>query len=305
MKKNPTNTNIIINLKQFIMKKLALALVCLVSVAFFASCDPTTDQPEPSITVLNGTGFVTGTVENPQIISMEDDTDWKFGFLVESNAVTKVALAKLEVSYEYVMDGETSYYYDTIDLTGQTKYEYIDKVFNDAKDGVIVLQNTVKATVTDANGEKNSASLAYKIKQDEVELTEKAITWVRRGSNTIDPTNAEMAQAGLQWLARDAYHANIRPISDCDLYVITNNADIYNNIKTDVDLDIYVKHLAETTKPVEEYRNITVAIMGDKVYNDVLVTVQKDGTQHIILFEKANVQKGNYGVQTIISGGVK
>ena len=65
------------------MKKLALALVCLVSVAFFASCDPTTDQPEPSIAILSGLEYVNGTVDNPQIIPMDDNVDWKFGFHVE------------------------------------------------------------------------------------------------------------------------------------------------------------------------------------------------------------------------------
>ena len=40
------------------MKKLALALVCLVSVAFFASCDPTVEHPEPTIALLTGEGYI-------------------------------------------------------------------------------------------------------------------------------------------------------------------------------------------------------------------------------------------------------
>ena len=40
------------------MKKLALALVCLVSVAFFASCDPEITNPEPTIAVITGENYV-------------------------------------------------------------------------------------------------------------------------------------------------------------------------------------------------------------------------------------------------------
>ena len=172
------------------MKKLALALVCLVSVAFFASCDPTTDQPEPSIAILSGLEYVNGTVDNPQIIPMDDNVDWKFGFHVESNAVTKVELKSLKVTWDYIMeDGQLGSWEETVDLTGKTSYDYEDKVFSESK--VIIFENTVRATVTDANGQVNTAALAYKIDMEDMPLDTYSFTWVRDGGGQIVGTGLD------------------------------------------------------------------------------------------------------------------
>jgi hypothetical protein len=198
------------------MKKLALALVCLVSVAFFASCDPTTDTPEPTITVLAGADCVNGTVENPQIISNQDETNWRFGFHVESNAVTKVALASLKITYDYVVDGETSQWSDEIDLTGLTTYDYVDYVWAQDDEKMIILENTVRATVTDADGKVSTASLAYKIDAADEPLEAQGFEWKRIGSH--DGTGLEMF--GLKWTQNNSKEdfAYIEPVDGARLY---------------------------------------------------------------------------------------
>ena len=73
------------------MKKLALALMCLVGVAFLSSCDPeepVVQNPEPTITIMASEGFITGTVDNPTVIDLYEPVATKFGFKVESNAET-------------------------------------------------------------------------------------------------------------------------------------------------------------------------------------------------------------------------
>ena len=68
------------------MKKLALALVCLVSVAFFASCTP---EGDPTIQVLNEEGYV----QSGDVVDV--NTDFNFGFVMASNAQTGKELTSL------------------------------------------------------------------------------------------------------------------------------------------------------------------------------------------------------------------
>lgn len=285
------------------MRKLAFALVCLVSVAFFASCDPTVvDNPEPSISIITGADYVTGTLENPQIISnsIEDETDWRYGFHVESNAQTKKELSSLKVTWEWTANGIAQAVDSVIDLTGKTSYDFVDYVFSSK---AIIQETVVRATVTDVDNQSKSAVIAYNIDQPATTLPIYSIDWQRKGSNLLNNTQDDMSAYGLQWLSRDIYHANIRPLPGYSLYVINNDAETFNNIVTDIDLANFFANLQENNiQPVAEYRNISVAITGDKVYNDVLATIDNEGYMSLVLIEKANVQTGNFGVWTTITG---
>ena len=76
------------------MKKLALALMCLVSVAFFASCDkdpiipidPVITHPEPSIVIIAEEGYL----YDGQVI--EANQVYPYGFRAASNDSTKKEL---------------------------------------------------------------------------------------------------------------------------------------------------------------------------------------------------------------------
>ena len=75
------------------MKKLALALVCLVSVAFFASCDPTIQNPEPVISIVAEEGFLTDAQEN--VLDM--DVAYPYGFMATSNTQTLKELSRMVI----------------------------------------------------------------------------------------------------------------------------------------------------------------------------------------------------------------
>ena len=94
------------------MKKLALALVCFASLAFFASC---VKEGQPTIQVLDKEGFVKDGV------TVDVDEEINFGFVVASSAVTNSQLANLLVKVD---DTEWA----NIDLTGLTEYTYEDVV---------------------------------------------------------------------------------------------------------------------------------------------------------------------------------
>ena len=283
------------------MRKLALALVCLVSVAFFASCDPTIENPEPSIAIITGADCITGTVENPQQISVYDTTNWRYGFHVESNAETKKELSRLKVTFEWTANGLSETADTIIDLTGLTTYDFVANVFEEEEKNIF-FEMVVRATVTDVDNQSKTAAIAFKVDQPATDLTIYDLNWQRKGSNLQGDTQTEMAAFGLQWLARDPYHANIRPLPGFSLYVFNNDADLFNKVVTDFDMEGFFANLVENhIQPVEEYRNISVGLLGDRAYNDVLATVNSDGYMSLVLIEKANVQTGNYGVWTTIT----
>ena len=282
------------------MKKLALALVCLVSVAFFASCDPTTpvvENPEPSIAIVADSGYL----YDGQVIEL--GVEYPYGFRAASNAETLKELAKLEITC--AMGENTTVLCDTT-ITG-TEFVFNGIIyFEEAEENREIIGSAeITATVTDAAGEKKSITLKVDVNKEET-LSVKDVEWSRKGSNLQGETSEEMAQCGLQWTSRDAFHANIRPLNDdCKLFVIENNAADFEGITTETEKAAYFATLLETSRPVDEYRNISVAVTGDKEYNDILAVIDAEGNQHLVLIEKANVQTGSFGVWTTITGEVK
>ena len=275
------------------MKKLALALVCLVSVAFFASCNDITN-PEPSIAVMTGENYV----YDGQTIDL--DATYQVGFRAASNSQTMKDLAKFNlVTKAFDLEGNEVYANDsTINISG-TEYVY-EETFGFTRE--LVGTVTFTATVTDVDGQLKSAVVNLNLNQAAQMLEVTDITWVRRGS---DSQNAEeMAACGLKWVARDPYHANIQPLNEnCKLYVVLNNVEAYNAVTTDVEKIAFFAEQIETNTPVTEYRNISTAQDGD--YNDILAVIDASGQQHLILFEKADVETGNFGTMTTIYGKVK
>ena len=126
------------------MKKLALALVCFASVAFFASCTKTVEHPEPSIAVKTGELFITGSVDQPTVIDLDDESaiSYKYGFHVESNAETKKALKEMVIVMDVTTFEESGQvndiYYDTIDLTGKTAYDVEEYLFEQERNEILV-----------------------------------------------------------------------------------------------------------------------------------------------------------------------
>jgi hypothetical protein len=281
------------------MKKLALALVCLVSVAFFASCTPEVTNPEPSIAIMTGDNFV----YDGQTIDL--GTEYQIGFRAASNSETSKELSKFNFVITIAdLDGNTTSTSDTTLTISGTEYVF-QQPLKFEMDRELVAKVTVTATVTDVDGKVKSASIGMSINQPAQTLEVKDITWARRGSNLQGDTEQEMAAVGLQWVARDAYHANIRPLNNCTLYVITDDLETFEGIATDVDKAAYFTKLQELASPVEEYRNVSVAITGDKTYNDILAVIDATGAAHLVLIGTANVQTGSFGVHTTITGQVK
>lgn len=293
------------------MKKLALALVCLVSVAFFASCTKTIEHPEPTIAVMTGENFISGTVGDPAIIDAydEDAINLQYGFHVESNAETQKELKNMVIifdvtTYDPVEGQENDVYYDTIDLTGKTSYDYQEYLFVQEREIITLMEGTIKAVVTDVDNQSNTATIAFEIQSDyEPEPLESYdITWIRRGANLQGNTAEEMAALGLKWTQSEKeVFATIEPLDANVVMYLCDGAD-FEEIGFVDELYTYFSDLAETAQPIQKYRNITTNHSDD--YDDMLAIVNGEDL-NLVRIKHADIETGTFGTQITITGEVK
>ena len=287
------------------MKKLALALVCMFSVAFFASCTKTIEHPEPTIAILAGDNYIAGTVDQPMVIDANDANavGLMYGFHVESNAETQKELASLKITWDYTYydEGEETYTYDTIiDLTGKTSYDYSDYLFEQDRAIITLMDGKITAVVTDADNQTNTAAVAFTIEMDEEPLPIGLIEWVRKGNNVLSAD--EMAEYGLEWdRTFKAPFATIKPLDGAIMYVC--DGDDFDDIEYWSDKNAYFTNLvAEGATPAENYRNIDAN--EDSSYNDMLAVVYGDEL-FLIHITYADIETGTYGTQITIKGAAK
>ena len=268
------------------MKKLALALVCFASLAFFASCDP---EGEPTIQVLNQEGYV----QDGATVNLNEEVN--FGFVVASSAMSNKELASLEVRIDDYEDLT-----ETIDLTGKYEFTYTGTITY-TPNRELVGTSLITAVVTDAAGQIATATINLNLNQPEMPLLGTPITWVRRGAN--NQNTDEMAGYGLQWTGtyKDPF-ATIKPIEGASLYVCDGND--FEGIATAADKAAYFTNLLETARPVDSYRNID-ANLAEHDYNDMLAVMNGESC-YVILISHAKVETiTGVGTQITITGEAK
>ncbi len=270
------------------MKKLALALVCFASVAFFASCKP---EGQPTIQVYNTEdGYVMATD------TVDVNTDINFGFVMASSATTNKELASLVVKVDDNVWAEK-------DLTGMTQYTYTDTVNYQYERDEIVGTSVITATVTDAAGQVATATITLTLNNPDQPLISKTVEWIRKGTNLVGITEAEMREIGLQWTGsyKDIM-ATIEPLDGAQLYVCSG--DDYEGIATMSDKNAYFTSLAAEggATPVPSYRNITTNNSSD--YNDMLAVIYGEKLT-LVRINRAEIETGNYGTQITIKGEMK
>lgn len=231
------------------MKKLALALVCLFSVAFFASCDPDITNPEPSIQALQGEEYI----QDNDVVDL--DTPYAFGFVVASNPQTNKDLASLVVK---IGDMEWA----NKDLTGLKEFTYIDTVeWGLAKD--IVYTDIITAVVTDADGKTATATLNVSVNQPALPLEVADFTWNRHGG--VPGTGLD--EFGLEWNsnAKEIY-AVITPVEGAQLYKF--DPEVWENTTTSVQKAA----LFSEAPSISQFKEVSCTAQ-DKDYDIVLGTV--------------------------------
>ena len=268
------------------MKKLALALVCLVSVAFFASCTETIENPEPSIAVVAADGFV----QDGDVIDLQGDTTLvTFGFNVASNPDTKKMLSTLKVTVDDVVWAE-------VNLAEKSEFTYSDVIaytFNRE----IVGNSTIIAIVTDEAGKSNTASINLSFNQVAQPLEAKDFTWFRHGGN--DATG--LAEYGLEWTGNGKeVFAIIKPVAGATLFMLT--PEDWNAITTDVEkADFFAEGSLHVSIP--DFRGVSA--WNTKDYDYVLATLY-NGEYNLIHITKGVVDNnGSAGTDITITGQSK
>ncbi len=261
------------------MKKLALALVCLVSVAFFASCTP---EGDPTIQVLIEEGYV----QSGDVVDV--NTDFNFGFVMASSAQTGKELASLIIK----IDDEDP---DTLTITG-TEYTYQGTLRYEFTRDDIVGESTITAIVTDAAGKTASTSITLSINNPAQALDPVDFEWYRLGN-----TQTGLEEYGLFWERniKDETHAQIKPLDGVTLYSFS--ADKWEATTTDVEKAAL---FADGAITMTVYNNVSTSAGGS--YNDVIGTKMADGTLHLINVTKCVI--GAYqsqGYPITISGQAK
>ena len=260
------------------MKKLALALVCLVSVAFFASCTP---EGDPTIQVLVEEGYV----KSGDVVDV--NTDFNFGFVMASNAQTGKELASLIIK----IDDEDP---DTLTLTG-TEYTYKGTLRYEFNRDEIVGQATITAIVTDVAGKTASTYINLSINNPAQPLAAVDFEWYRLGN-----TQTGLEEYGLFWERniKDT-HAQIKPLDGVTLYSFS--ADKWEATTTDVEKAAL---FADGALTMAVYNNVSTTAGGS--YNDVIGTKMADGTLHLINVTKCVIGAyQNQGYPITISGQAK
>ncbi len=252
------------------MKKLALALVCLVSVAFFASCKEPVENPEPSIAIFNEEGYV----QNNDVVDL--NTDVKFGFVMSSNSQTQKALQSLVVKIDDVVWANL-----TDSLTGLTTYTYKDVVEYKLERDSIIGASVITATVTDEAGQMNTATINLKLNQVEDPLTVRDFDWFRQGN-----TQTGLEELGLYWERNiKSPFAQIKPMDGVVLYKF--DSSVWEQVVTPSQKAAV---FADGATTASVYNNVDVNENG--TYNDVIGTRMPDGTLHLMLVEMCRV--GSY-----------
>lgn len=264
------------------MKKLALALVCLVSVAFFASCDPKVENPEPSISILASEGYL----YDGAVINL--DEEYAFGFMVASNPETQKELASIAVT----VDDEP---YETVQING-TSYTY-QSVISFVSDREIIGEAVIKAVVTDVAGETNSAQFTVSINEEE-KLTEYAFEWYRLGN-----TQTGLEDFGLYWEQNaKATHAQIKPMDGVQMFIF--DASVWDETITVADEANLFNKALETMHTEPVYNNVSTSASG--TYNDVIGTIQPNGITWLINVKKCEIGEfQSAGYPITISGVCK
>ena len=252
------------------MKKLALALVCLVSVAFFASCNKPVENPEPTIAVMTGDNYI----YDGQTIDLYQE--YNLGFRAASNSQTLKELASFSLVtklYEGTAEdvrpeviGDT-----TITISG-SEFVYEEIVSYELAKSEIIGKIEYTATVFDKDNNMSTKTVTVNLNLPEEPLTVVDFEWYRLGNEQTG-----LAEYGLVWdqNAKSPF-AQIKPKDGVILYKFDSN--VWNEVVYGTQK---AAKFADGATTIAMYNNVDVNL-ANGTYDDVIGTRMPDGTLHLI-----------------------
>ena len=250
------------------MKKLALALVCLISVAFFASCTP---EGQPTISVLPGEEYV----HDGDIINVNEE--FNIGFTMSSSIESGQKLA----SFTLVIDDET---YETVKLD-DTEFTFERTLaLNTVPTRDDIDNLVITGTVTDVAGQTASVTMTL-ILDETQELILDDFEWKRDGSNP----GTGLEAFGLEWTSNiKEVHAVIKTIND-DVKLYQIPAEKWATVTTQPEkVALFTEE--GIALPIRTYNGVSAEATHE--YNDVIATYY-NGEYYLIHITKGEVTYDN------------
>jgi hypothetical protein len=258
------------------MKKLALALVCLISVAFFASCNDPIENPEPTISMVSDEGY---TSTDAEIVS---GTTVMFGFNASANTQTNEALTSFNLK---VTSGDQVLADSTYAIANQATYSF-DASYSLEGEGVV----TITGTVTDAANE--TASVTINLTLVEAQLPVDVLAWVRAGGND----GVGLEPFGLKWTRNfKEVFATIETLEGTKFYQF--DSSVWANTNTESEKLALFE--STSANEITMFREISCNQSND--YDFVLGT-SVDGKYYLIHLTHADVTTATAGTTVTISG---
>ena len=232
------------------MKKLALALVCLISVAFFASCTP---EGQPTISVLPGEEYV----HDGDTINVNQE--FNIGFAMSSSIETGKELA----SFTLVIDDEA---FETVELKG-TEDTYERTLALNTVDTRDDIDNVViTGTVTDVAGQSASVTITLILNATQ-ELVPASFEWNRHGAAAA---TGNLAELGLAWNSNGSKEdfAIITAVEGAELYYIP--AEKWAAVTTPAEKAALFAEEG-IALPIRAYKGVSA--WSSHTYDDVIATL--------------------------------
>ena len=274
------------------MKKLALALVCLVSVAFFASCDPEEiiQEVQPNIEILTEDGYL----QNGDVLDLNEVG--LYGFRASSNVNTQAELAKFVVTCT-VTSGEETYEPEVVcdSVISGTEFVFEDYIYFEIEGKDIIGSAEVTATITDVDGYSNSTSFVISINEQEL-LEVAPFSW--RRYNGQDGTG--LAEYGLKWETNieRAFYAVNNPLEGATL-IHFRNTEVWDEVTTAVQKAALFSELPTGANEVEQFDKV---VIGNGTHDYVIGTIY-NGEYYLIHITKTTAE--NRAWEYTIQGEVK
>lgn len=262
------------------MKKLALALVCLVSVAFFASCQK--EAGIPSINFVAGEGYISTDA------TVEANTPFMFGIQAKSNPTTLEPLTKCFIQ---IISNDERLYDTLVENINQNQYNF---------DGQIALPEGVYSIIATVHNDKdmtNECRMTITSVVTDTPLVGSTFTWNRHGGEQA----TGLEQFGLEWTSNGKEDfAKITPLEGVTLYEF--NAEDWENINTVNQKNILFSLAMESGNEITLFNKVSAWTTHD--YNYVIGTVMPDGTTHLMHITKGEVSTFK-GTDITITGEAK
>lgn len=263
------------------MKKLALALVCLVSVAFFASCQK--EAGIPSINFTSGEGYTSTDV------TVDTSTLVKIGIQANSNPTTLEPLTKL---YIQILNQDGERVGDTlIENINQNQYycEFADKYPVGAW--------TIIATVHNSKDMTNECRMTITSVVIDTPLEASAFEWYRWGNHE----QHGLEEFGLYWDRNR--NAIIVPTDGTTLFTGFTKEQ-WDAVTTENQKAAFFQLAQEAQHAATEYTGVSTN--GSGPVEDVIGTITSDGVCHLLYVEKIQFgEYGTYGYPMTVTGQAK